>query len=232
MVNGFVHSSRLVNTKPHQGPGNVAYLSKVTLFASFTTRHRSGRSKSSELVSDASTAMTIRVSDTWRAGHSVGYVLQYPNETHFVDNSFGFRSFRCRCRGLRLLCTSVRSDVGFDPCEVAWPSLDQVSTQEAKPRISLPQRMWRKNWAGMVGRRPLELDQSILSSINSGLPEKDVILLLTSCLPGQYSCPQLQLQEQPVPSAPGAWVHNSTAARNSVQSLHPVLSLKGRVGGR
>ena len=38
------------------------YLSYVTLFASFNTRHRSGRSTSS---SDGSTAMIMRVSDTF-----------------------------------------------------------------------------------------------------------------------------------------------------------------------
>lgn len=42
----------------------ATYLSYVTLLASLTTRHLSGKSRSSELESDASAAMTMRVSDT------------------------------------------------------------------------------------------------------------------------------------------------------------------------
>lgn len=44
--------------------GGEPYLSYVTLFASFTTRHRSGRSRSSPLVSGGSTATTTFVSVT------------------------------------------------------------------------------------------------------------------------------------------------------------------------
>lgn len=99
---------------------NDDYLSKVTLFASFTTRHRSGRSKSSELVSDASTAMTIRVSDTWRCW-LFGMPFTFPTATHLIYNSFGLRSFRCSSR-LRLFCRSIDSDIGFYSGKIAWSS--------------------------------------------------------------------------------------------------------------
>jgi hypothetical protein len=68
MANGFIHPRvRREKIGMYQDVKiKKTNLSYVTLLANLRTRHRSGRSRSSEDDSEESTAMTMRVSDTWK----------------------------------------------------------------------------------------------------------------------------------------------------------------------
>jgi hypothetical protein len=70
MVDGFIHpviwEKEKIDRRQDFGGYKKTDLSYVTLLANLRTRHRSGRSRSSEDDSEESTAMTMRVSDTWK----------------------------------------------------------------------------------------------------------------------------------------------------------------------